>query len=62
VGENFWVPYPAGNILVDHLTSLHKYRPIRPGTPAPYTPPKPESQEEHTTTNAPDGMHFRACG
>jgi hypothetical protein len=37
VGENFWVPYPAGNILEDHLTSLHKYRPMRPGTPAPYT-------------------------
>ena len=42
MGEYFWVRFPAGKILVDHLTSLHQYPPIRPGTPDPYTPPPPD--------------------
>jgi arylsulfatase A-like enzyme len=37
--KDLWVRYPAGQILVDHLTSLKKYPPIMPGTPDPYLPP-----------------------
>jgi arylsulfatase len=36
-----WVRFPCGQILKDHLASLKKYPPIAPGTPDPYTPPKP---------------------
>jgi arylsulfatase len=39
--ENTWVRWPAGQVLVDHATSLKKEPPIKPGTPDPYTPPKP---------------------
>jgi hypothetical protein len=37
--KDLWVRYPAGQILVDHLASLQKYPPIKPGTPDPYVPP-----------------------
>jgi arylsulfatase A-like enzyme len=37
--QSLWVRYPAGKILVDHLASLQKYPPIKPGTPDPYVPP-----------------------
>jgi arylsulfatase len=37
--ENFWVRYPAGQMLVDHTTSLAEEPPIPPGTPDPYRPP-----------------------
>ena len=40
-GENTSMRWPAGQVLVDHLASLKKEPPIRPGTPDPYTPPKP---------------------
>jgi arylsulfatase len=33
---NFWVRYPAGQVLVDHMVSLQREPPIRPGTPDPY--------------------------
>ena len=39
MAPNFWVRYPAGQVLVDHAKSLHKELPIKPGTPDPYTPP-----------------------
>lgn len=35
-----WVRWPAGQVLVDHMASLKKEPPIRPGTPDPYVPPK----------------------
>ena len=31
--EYFWVRYPAGKILTDHLASLNQYPPIVPGAP-----------------------------
>jgi arylsulfatase len=39
VWETFWVRWPAGQILVDHMASLRKEPPIKPGTPDPYVPP-----------------------
>jgi hypothetical protein len=30
--QYFWVRFPAGKILADHLASLQKYPPIKPGT------------------------------
>lgn len=33
--ENLWVRWPAGQVLVDHQTTLKKEPPIRPGTPDP---------------------------
>ena len=36
--ENFWVRYPAGQVLVEHATSLAQEPPIPPGTPDPYLP------------------------
>ncbi len=36
--ENSWIRWPAGQVLVDHIASLKKEPPIRPGTPDPYTP------------------------
>jgi arylsulfatase A-like enzyme len=33
-----WVRWPAGQVLVDHVVSLKKEPPIRPGTPDPYVP------------------------
>ena len=38
---NFWVRYPAGQVLVDHAKSLALEPPIPPGTPDPYVPGKP---------------------
>jgi arylsulfatase len=35
---NFWVRYPAGQVLVDHGASLKMEPPIAPGTPDPYQP------------------------
>jgi arylsulfatase len=35
---NFWVRYPAGQVLVDHAVSLRMEPPIPPGTPDPYVP------------------------
>jgi arylsulfatase len=35
---NFWVRYPAGQVLVDHGASLQLEPPIPPGTPDPYQP------------------------
>jgi len=40
LGENFWVRYPAGQVLVDHAVSLQEEPPIQPGTPDPYKPPR----------------------
>jgi arylsulfatase len=37
-GPNLWVRYPASQVLVDHIASLHEERPIPPGTPDPYVP------------------------
>jgi arylsulfatase len=37
---NFWVRYPAGQVLVDHAKSLREEPPIPPGTPDPYIPVK----------------------
>jgi arylsulfatase A-like enzyme len=37
--EDFWVRFPAGKVLVDHLASFQKYPAIKPGTPDPYLPP-----------------------
>jgi len=35
---NFWVRYPAGDILVEHAQSLKKEPPVPPGAPDPYKP------------------------
>ena len=35
---NFWVRYPAGQVLVDHAASMQLEPPIPPGTPDPYEP------------------------
>jgi len=37
--EHLWVRFPCVQRLLDHLASLRKYPPIKPGTPDPYTPP-----------------------
>jgi arylsulfatase A-like enzyme len=37
---NFWVRYPAGQVLVDHARSFAEEPPIPPGTPDPYEPTK----------------------
>jgi arylsulfatase len=34
-----WIRWPAGQLLTDHVMSLQKEPPIRPGTPDPYEPP-----------------------
>ncbi|MDH3713767.1 MAG: hypothetical protein OET44_07990 [Gammaproteobacteria bacterium] len=36
--KSFWVRYPAGQALVDHLTTFQKEPAIPPGTPDPYKP------------------------
>jgi arylsulfatase A-like enzyme len=38
--QDFWVRYPAGQILLEHLASFQKYPSIKPGAPDPYVPPK----------------------
>jgi arylsulfatase len=35
---NFWVRYPAGQVLVDHMASFQREPVIPPGTPDPYEP------------------------
>lgn len=37
--HNGWIRWPAGQHLVEHIASLRKEPPIRPGTPDPYKPP-----------------------
>jgi hypothetical protein len=36
--ENFWVRYPASQVLADHAKSLREEPPIPTGAPDPYTP------------------------
>lgn len=36
--ENFWVRYPAGEVLLNHMKSLKQEPPIAAGTPDPYKP------------------------
>ncbi len=36
--HNGWIRWPAGQHLVNHIGSLKKEPPIRPGTPDPYVP------------------------
>jgi arylsulfatase len=36
--ENFWVRYPASDVLASHLASLRAEPPVPPGAPDPYTP------------------------
>jgi arylsulfatase A-like enzyme len=38
--ENFWVRYPAGQALIEHLETLRQEPPIKPFTPDPYKPSK----------------------
>lgn len=38
--QNLWVRYPAGQVLLDHMTSLKREPPIPAGTPDPYSPPR----------------------
>ena len=40
VVEDLWVRYPAFDVLTQHLQSLQREPPIRPGTPDPYQPKK----------------------
>jgi arylsulfatase len=35
---HFWVRWPMGVVLTDHMTSLAQEPPIQPGTPDPYSP------------------------
>jgi arylsulfatase len=35
---HFWVRWPMGEILTEHLRSLQREPPIQPGTPDPYSP------------------------
>ncbi len=37
--ESLWVRFPASRVLAEHLASLRKEPPIKPGTPDPYEPP-----------------------
>ncbi len=36
---HFWVRWPMGEIMTEHLQSLQREPPIQPGTPDPYSPP-----------------------
>jgi arylsulfatase len=38
VPENLWVRYPMIQVLLEHVASLMKEPPIRPGAPDPYDP------------------------
>jgi arylsulfatase len=38
VAESFWARFPMSAILNEHIASLAKEKPIRPGAPDPYTP------------------------
>jgi arylsulfatase len=44
--RNTWVSHPAMDLMASFEQSLAKYPPITPGTPDPYTPPKPKEQKE----------------
>ncbi len=35
-----WIRWPAGQVLVEHIASLQREPPIRPGTADPYQPPR----------------------
>ena len=48
VPENLWVRYPASQILLDHIISLKKEPPIRPGTLDPYDPSRKKESESET--------------
>ncbi len=37
---HFWVRWPMGELLTDHINSLKQEQPIKPGTPDPYKPAK----------------------
>ena len=37
---DYWARFPCTKILAEHLTSLQKEPPIKPGTPDPYVPAK----------------------
>ena len=37
---HFWVRWPMGEILTEHMVSLQNEPPIQPGTPDPYKPSK----------------------
>lgn len=38
--EDFWVRFPIGQVLTEHIISLHKEPPIKPGQQDPYVPKK----------------------
>lgn len=38
--KSLWVRFPASQVLFDHITTLKKETPIKPGQPDPYTPMK----------------------
>ena len=38
--QDLWVRFPASQVLLEHMASLRKEPPIRPGTPDPYLPSK----------------------
>ena len=39
VVQDLWVRFPCSQVLLDHMATLKKESPIRPGTPDPCTPP-----------------------
>jgi len=39
-GGHFWVRWPMGELLTEHMASLKKEAPIKAGTPDPYKPKK----------------------
>jgi arylsulfatase len=45
IPENFWVRFPASQILLDHMITLHKEPPIPPGTLDPYDPSRRKKSE-----------------
>jgi arylsulfatase A-like enzyme len=47
--ENFWVRFPATQILLEHVVSLKKEPPIRPGAPDPYLPSHKKESEPETS-------------
>jgi hypothetical protein len=47
--ENLWVRYPISQILLEHIVSLKKEPPIRPGTPDPYDPSRKKESEPEMT-------------
>jgi arylsulfatase A-like enzyme len=47
--ENFWVRFPMSQILLEHVVSLKKEPPIRPGAPDPYVPSHKKESEPETS-------------